>query len=194
MYIRDILKRLENQKSNIIFKVDIIHINIILGILGIVVAYFRIFMPKGNDITDRIGKLKEELIKKLSAITENLLVDFYNTNIFKPQDDIEQILSLKMRPTKEYIRDGIRIINVLKKVDEIEQKAERYYKRALYSSGIAVLIWIILWILVYYLSSLLFWINIIAVVSAVIIFLLLFILFYYSRKNLEDLLDCEKRI
>ena len=172
-------------------------IGIVPVILGFVIAYFRIFMPKQNDITDRTGKLKEKLMKKLSVKTENLLVDFYNlvdsyNKSFSPHDDIAQIPSLKDRQTKEFIEDVIRIINILKKADEIDQKTRRYSDRVSYSFFTALFIWValILCALLSLMPSL--WINIIAIACAVIILPSQCILVYCSRKNEKNLCDCEK--
>ena len=196
MYIRDILKRLPNQKSNIIFKVnidqDINIVPVLTFILGIIITYFRFSIPKENDITERIKLLRENLFEKLSVKTENLLIDFYS-NRFSLPNDKAQIEFQKKCQTKEYIKDGIRIIDLLKEADEIEQKAIRYSSKVIYSSNIVISILLAI-IFVYFLSIASFWINIVALVCVSVILLFQSILVYYSRKNLEDLLDCEKRI
>ena len=147
-------------------------------------------MPKDNDIKKRINLLKESLVEDLSLKTERL-IDFY-INSFSPKNDNMQIQSQKNRQTKEYIKDGIRIISVLKRADEIKQKSREYSNRLGYSIFMALFIWVASIIFVYFSLIDDVWIDNIDMASAVIILLSQFILMYCSKKNEKDLCECER--
>ena len=122
---------------------------------------------------------------------EELIKSYYFD--FSLSSDITSIRPNKK--LKEYIKEQIRIIDRLKKLDEVERKAERYSNGMLCSIVIASLI-LVFYILLKSVSeiqmSTINWVDISVLGLAVVIVAIQFFLVLRAKKNLKNLHEHER--